>query len=344
MRPVGGLVYIPLMQPLVLGFSLLYRMGCQLRKALYDTGVFSSAKAPIPVLSVGSLGFGGSEKTPLALELLQFLLKMGLKSALVTRGYRGRWERKGGILSVGKGLLGGWRDSGDEAFMIARNLPQAGVYVGKNRLISCRRAQEAGFEVAVLDDGFQHLQLERDLDLVLLDPREKTRLRESFAALKRAHVILLKAGVTDSKRENLKRRYPHARIFVYRVVDRGLYSAHDHQPADPDALAERSILAFCGIARPERFFTLLQSRGLDPVRSLVFADHHPYPPTSLTRIRAALSAARAEAVVTTEKDSIKLGAHGLAGAVPVYYVKIGLEMDGVFWDHISKFLAPLVRA
>jgi tetraacyldisaccharide 4'-kinase len=332
------------MQPAIHGFSLLHRMGSRLRRILYDTALRSPAKAPLTVLSVGSLGFGGSEKTPLAQELLRFLLQIGLKPALVTRGYRGRWERKGGILSEGKVLQGGWRDSGDEPFMIARNLPRVGVYVGRNRLASCRRAQAAGFQVAVLDDGFQHLQLQRDLDLVLFDPGEKIRLRESHAALKRAHVILLKEGIEDSEKEIVKRRYPRARIFVYRVEDQGLYSSQNHQPVEPDALTERPILAFCGIARPERFFTMLQSRGLDPVRRLIFADHHPYPPASLDRIRATLSAARADAAVTTEKDSIKLNAWEPESAVPMYYIKIGLKLDELFYDYISTCLAPLVRA
>ena len=141
----GGLVYIRFMQPVIHFFSLLHRLGCRIRNALYDKGLLAPADAPLPVVSVGNISFGGSEKTPLAQEILRHLLDKGIKPALVTRGYRGRWERTGGVLSQGRGLLGDWREAGDEPFMVALNLPAAGVYVGRDRLASCRLAKADGF-------------------------------------------------------------------------------------------------------------------------------------------------------------------------------------------------------
>ena len=94
------------------------------------------------------------------MHLLTFLKKQGYKPAFVSRGYKGKWERRGGILADGKNIFGSWKDSGDESYMVAKNFPDIGVYIGKNRLISCRKAKDAGFDIVVLDDGFQHQKLQ----------------------------------------------------------------------------------------------------------------------------------------------------------------------------------------
>jgi tetraacyldisaccharide 4'-kinase len=166
------------MKILVLVFSLFSRFVSRIKNFLYDVNILKPKRAPLPVISVGSIFLGGTEKTPLAMEILGWLLERGRRPALVSRGYRGQWEKEGGLVSNGAGLFASWEQSGDEPLMVARAIPRAGVFVGKDRLDSCRRAKDMGFEIAVLDDGFQHRRLGRDLDIVIFSPRERTALRD----------------------------------------------------------------------------------------------------------------------------------------------------------------------
>ena len=162
----------------LLAFSPISRLACRTKDVLYRHGILKARKAPLPTISVGNLSFGGTEKTPLAMELIAHLVRMGHRPAFVSRGYRGSWERTGGILSDGTALLGTWKEGGDEPFMVAKRFPKAGVFVGKDRLASCLKAREMGFTAIVLDDAFQHRRLARDLDIVLVNPAEARPLRE----------------------------------------------------------------------------------------------------------------------------------------------------------------------
>lgn len=195
------MVYSPQrMKSLLFFLSFLYRTGCQIKNWLYERELFKPKRASFPVISVGNITFGGTEKTPLVINLISHFIKKGFKTALISRGYKGKWEKRGGVLSDGKNLLSSWRNSGDEPFMVAQNIPQAGIFIGKNRHLSCQRAEQLGFELAVLDDGFQHRRLHRDLDIVLYDPVEKTALREPFSSLKRAQILLIKKGTDLSQK------------------------------------------------------------------------------------------------------------------------------------------------
>jgi tetraacyldisaccharide 4'-kinase len=182
-----------MMNPLLGVYSMASRAACRLAVARIRAGLIRRRRAPLPVVSVGNLTLGGSEKTPLVMELLGRIPEFGLRPALVTRGYRGRWERGGGVVSDGKTLFAGSEEAGDEPFMAARRFPRVGVFVGKDRYRSCLKAKDLGFDVAILDDGFQHFWLGRDLDIVLHDPRGRgVAFREGIPALKRADFLLLK--------------------------------------------------------------------------------------------------------------------------------------------------------
>ena len=337
----GGLVYIRIMRPVIIMFSLFHRLGCRIRNAMYEAGLLASKEAPLPVVSVGNVSFGGSEKTPLALELLRHLEGKNIRPALITRGYRGRWERTGGVLSRGGELQGSWRDSGDEPYMVALNLPEAGVYIGKDRLASCRMARSDGFQVAVLDDGFQHRRLRRDLDIVLFDPDEKIRLREPVSALKRAHAVFIKQDHPEPPLEKLTRRFPAAQFFSYRVVAQDVYSVTRTEASPLTDWEGKTVLAFCGIARPERFFKLLDSHGVHPGRTIFFADHHPYSPRDIARIKAEMEESGAQAAITTEKDAVKLSARPDCQDLPLYYIKIALDIDPAFFEYMHSRIGTI---
>ncbi len=327
------------MKVLLFIFSLFSRLVCLVKNLFYELGILKPHRAPLPVISVGSIALGGTEKTPLAMELLLFLRGNGFHPALVTRGYGGRWEKEGGVLSDGKKLMGQWTDSGDEPWMVARNIPQAGIFVGRNRLISCGRAIRSGFDIAVLDDGFQHRRLGRDVDIVLFDPREKVSLREPVSALRRAQIILIKKGLAIPGGMVKKAASDGQKIFRYGVTARGFFDLKSKAKVPEESLRGKKALAFSGIANPERFVSLLQATGVEIIGRLKFADHFKYPDSSLKKIRSAAQGSKADVAITTEKDAVKFWARpDPFGDIPVLYLKVGLELDREFYPALEPYL------
>jgi len=320
-------------------FSLCSRFISRIKNFLYDRSFIKPRRAPLPVISVGNISLGGTEKTPLAMELLSRLVALGRRPALISRGYKGRWEKTGGVLSDGRAILGTWQDGGDEPYLIARSFPTVGVYVGKERLTSCQRAAEAGFDIAVLDDGFQHRRLARDLDIVLYSSEEKTALRETLSALHRSDVLLVKAREEkDRAIDRLGSRWTGG-IFTYSVVTRSISDLRTSERLPAERLAKRRLLAFCGIARPGRFVETLREAGLDVVAFLPFPDHHPYPPVSREKIIRACRSQRADALITTGKDAVKIAdRHEEWGDISVYVLEIRLAIEPGFDDRWRAFL------
>lgn len=320
-------------------YSWVSRGATSLKNRLYQAGIFSAKKAGLKVVSVGNISLGGTGKTPLVMEVMRHLQTEGFKTALVTRGYKGRWEKHGGLLTDGEHFFGRWEDSGDEPYMVARNVPGAGVFVGRHRLRSCRLAKVKGFGAAVLDDGFQHRKLHRDLDIVLFNPQEKIP-REPVSSLGRAQVILLPEGQAAFHKEVLARRFPKVHIFTYSVVPKGFFKVTGRLPAPVDTdFRGAACLAFCGIARPERFFNLLRGLGLEPAATMAFPDHHPYPESTLNKILGKYRHMKPQVVLTTEKDAIKLaGRTSFLKAAPVYYLKVGIKVEAGFFEQVRKAL------
>ncbi len=306
--------------------SFFYQAGCQVKNSLYRTGLLRPKKAPLVVVSVGNIAFGGSEKTPFVMALVGAFLKKDFKTAVVTRGYKGNWERSGGILSDGKSRSGAWTESGDEPFMISIRYPEAGVFVGRNRHISCQKAHNRGFEVAILDDGFQHRRLSRDLDIVLFDPAENCPLREPLSSIKRADLLLLKKGSLTKTAQSRIHKLQDMDTFFYSVATEGFYTLDGSEESLAN-LKEKRVLVFCGIARPERFRSLLRDAGIEPVHVLTFSDHFPYPPESVQQIVRVAGTQRAEVCLTTEKDAVKIKDNRAFQDMPTYYLKIGIQIE-----------------
>ncbi len=323
------------MRPLLLLYSAGSRLVCRIRRARSGRGGGRAKRSPIPVVSVGNIALGGSGKTPLAMELLRFLADAGRRPALISRGYKGAWEKTGGVVSDGRSLLANAAQAGDEPLQAALNVPRAGVYVGRDRLESCRKAAAAGFDAAVLDDGFQHFRLARDLDIVLAGAGDGAILREGPSALRSADIVL-HAG--PAPRIPARPDGSAPQLFPYRVVSRGIVP-FGGGPDSPVAAPPEPFLAFCGIARPERFFALLESAGWRPAARLRFPDHHAYPERSLARIAAAARAAACRSLVTTEKDAVKLTERlAAATGLPAHFLKLGLELPDAFFEAVRSRL------
>jgi tetraacyldisaccharide 4'-kinase len=322
-------------------YSLISRTVTSIKNVLHGWGWIKPRRAPLPVISVGNITLGGTGKTPLAIELLDHLLRAGFRPALVTRGYRGLWEKRGGVLSDGRALLAGWREGGDEPFLAAKRLPRAGVFCGRRRIVSCRRAAAMGFDAAVLDDGFQHRALRRDLDIVLHDPESRGARREPLSALKRADIILHPRSASEDAVGLLRREAPGALIRAFSVVPRSCLKVSGAAPDGEESVPLERLrgargLAFCGLAGPGRFFATVERLGLVLAETIVFPDHHDYPERSWMRIRERCSRLRPDVVLTTEKDAVKLaGRPGVPGDVPLFALRIGLELDADVLDAVA---------
>lgn len=287
-----------------------YHAVQKIRAEAYRWRILHSRKAAIPVLSVGNLLMGGSGKTPFTIYLAELLVKLGFRPAIVSRGYRGSNREK--FLVVGDGRSGeplvGPSISGDEPFLIAKRLPKIPALVGRTRIHAVEAAKKLfGCNVVVLDDGFQRLQLERDLDIVLLNGTEDHmfplgRLREPISALTRADIVVL---VGSASMPGSAARYAHD-VPIFRCgsvpleLRKGLGAGESSDPSD---YAGQAVVLVCGIANPERFRQTAESLQWRVLDHLVYPDHYVFSDAELTTILRQRSGAP---IVTTEKDWVKL--------------------------------------
>ena len=250
---------------------------------------------------------GGSGKTPVVAALARLLRQRGERPVILTRGY-GRRHATEGVLVVSDGqrVLESVEQSGDEPQMLARMLPGVPVLVGADRyLAGAFAARHFAATVSILDDGFQHVQLERDVDLLLVsvdDLNDRVvpagHLRELPAAAQLADALLVAGSEADvmAVADALK----HPTKFRVKTTYGGVPEALSRAPE-----ADRRVVAFAGIARPDRFFNALHSLGYEVVRELTFPDHHWYSAGDIARIQAAARDANAPTIVTTEKDAVR---------------------------------------
>jgi tetraacyldisaccharide 4'-kinase len=246
-------------------FELLWRGVNRLRRALYRRGLLKGRRLPRPVVSVGNLAAGGAGKTPAVITIARYLAKRGFRVAVLTRGY-GRNEKVSGIVTS----LDAAR-FGDEPVLMKSKLKNVDVIVGSNRYDNALQfLNQNDCDLFVLDDGFQHLQLARDVDVVI--DTAGGVMREGRSALADADFVI---------RRNLRM-------------------------AVPDELASKRLFAFAGLADNDQFFASLRALGLSVAGTKGFRDHHRYTPADIAAVKAAARDAGAEIAVTTEKDAVKI--------------------------------------
>jgi tetraacyldisaccharide 4'-kinase len=313
-----------------------------LRVLLYRNNVFPVYRSEIPVISVGNLSVGGTGKTPMVDYLAKFFLGRGKKVAVVSRGYGARTGPGVQVVCRGAGPLLGPGKCGDEPFLLARRNPTARVYVSPRRREGIRLAAEQGAEVVILDDGFQHLAVARDLDIVLLDagfPLGNGRvlpagnLREFPGALRRGDLFLLTRCEEGDASPAPALPGPVCRC-RHVLAETAVSLAGEAVPLT--GLAGRKCLAFAGIANPEGFFSDLAEKGLKPCKVLHFPDHAVYD-KNVTR--SIMEAAKGmDFLLTTEKDGGKLRAEDFP--IPCYQVPLGLDFPemGPLEKHLREFI------
>lgn len=322
--------------------SALYVLGVRWRNARYDRQLHATQRAALPVISIGNITVGGTGKTPLVIETVRRLCEFGRRPAILTRGYRATA-----------------RQSADEVMEFARELAGVPVVVNPDRVAGARAARaDFNADCLVLDDGFQHRRLQRDLDVVVIDALDPWgggrvlpagNLREPLGGLARADLLVISrsnqvAPATLARIEALLRdRAPDAERLCATVEPQSVVYPNERTEA-VEALAYHCVLPICGIGNPATFLHCVGQLAGRVCEPLVFGDHQRYNEHHLRKIAARAERGGADLVVTTRKDWVKLAplwtSH--AGAAPeLARLEIRLELqdvDGVFDNHLQRAL------
>jgi tetraacyldisaccharide 4'-kinase len=307
--------------------SLVWQVIVRTRAAAYRKGFFRSKRLPGTVISVGNLTAGGTGKTPLVLWLAERLHAEGKRAAVLTRGYRGVPAGPGGV------------PQSDEVAIYRTRLQHiAELGVGANRFASGKILSRHGVEWFVLDDGFQHMQLARNVDIVLLDATDPFAsgfmipaglLREPKSALGRADIVVVTRSARTPAIETIVQRVTPAPIFhaVTQLLDVVKFPSHPAASSEPLAnWRTKKAFAFCGIGNPQAFFDDLSKWGGSVSGHFSFPDHHTYTQTDIEKLEARARDSGAEILLCTEKDIFNLRNIQLP-QTPVYCARISLDVS-----------------
>ena len=300
--------------------SVLYQGWQETRTAAYSVGLLRSVRMPRPVVSIGNLTLGGTGKTPTVMTVCRFLLAQGHRPVVLSRGYGGRSAKTIRVVSASAGIEPGPEEVGDEPSLMADRLWGVPVVVSSDRVAAARYALGAlQPDVFVLDDGYQHLRLKRDLNLLVVDAMEpfgngyvfpRGTLRESVRQLGRADAVLLTHVVDPDRTLELQKfireYFSDPRIFTsrHRIVELIPFSSGSSLPFEN--IKGMRLLAVTGIGQPDRFVRMLQEGGADSAAACVYPDHYRYRPEDLDAIEGEAKRLDAVGIVTTEKDAVRI--------------------------------------
>ena len=359
--------------------SLLWGAGARLRLAAYQRNYLPKRRLRAFTICVGNMTAGGTGKTPMVQWLLEGLDSRGRSLGVILRGYR-RMEPEDATI-IPPGAAAPPRKTGDEAQVILRYLQRQGIAapvgIGADRYRVGRQLEAIGpLETIVLDDGFQHVALERDIDLVLIDVTNPFggdamiplgRLREPLSGLARASAFVLTRTVEGGNYESIKQRLkqwnPLAPIFSSRLESVAAVHASSGEDAPIDALRKRRVVAFCGLGNPDPFWRNLEDLGIKLMDRIRFQDHHRYSTEDVGRILAIARRHQAHVLITTEKDLVNLvhavDAHAidpeqlskqsldvraaeLFGATPLAWMRVRVVVDQ--GDELLDWIEERMRA
>lgn len=333
----------------------LYGWLMRLRSFLYSHNIFDNHSFSVPVISVGNLTMGGSGKTPVVIFLAQLLLKNNIRPAIISRGYGGKAKNEVNIVSDGKSLLLDSTEAGDEPRLIAETVPQAVVLTGKKRKHPCSYAtKHFACDVIILDDGFQHLSVKRDLDLVLFNEATLQQnyhvlpggvLREPFSALQRADSFLITgcSGHVSSNTQKfisfLQTNWKNTPLFLTRFLPQHFIDGAGKNIAF--SAVNNKFMAFCGIASPQRFQKSIEDLPQDCVGFKSFPDHQSYTQDEIDALTSEAQDKGASAFLTTEKDLVKIKSLNLR--LPIYALHMAVLADKDLEDFIMQRINSCLR-
>jgi len=359
----------PFFEPFLFIISIGYGGLAKLRENLYKKGFLQSKRLPCPVISIGNITVGGSGKTPMTIYVAELIKHLGYGVAIISRGYKGQAEKIGGVVYDGRMICMGPDEAGDEPFMIAERLKTLPVIVGQNRFKAGILAiKEFRPDVLLLDDAFQHLKLNRDIDLVLLDSKKpfgnaylfpRGTLRETTSALLRGDAVILTRSdvgkqVSLSQIKNFVPKKPIFHSFhtpyIYKIITGNSLESPDRlnisSKYDFDIFKGNRVFAFSGLASNDDFRRTIESFTCKLVKFSEFPDHHPYSNRELDEIVKSAMDLSAEFIFTTEKDYVRI-AHKIKW--PIDLIVIGIEIsfgenDIAFKSFIKNRLQGLMKS
>lgn len=311
-------------------FSLVYEQLVNMKLLCYKTGILGKEKLNCYVISLGNITVGGTGKTPTAQRLARDIRDMGYKVVILNRGYRSKWHGEVGIVSDGENLHMDAAEAGDEAYMLAKHLPNVPVLIGAERAVTGKYAIEHfGAEVAILDDGYQHWQLIRDMDILLVDAVNvfgnghllpRGTLRESMSHISRADVCLItkvdqaEAGAGEYIRDTVHKYNADAKIVESIHQPRCFIPLAEwfidlaSEGVSVESISGKQIMAVSAIGNPASFEQTLRDLGAEIMESIRYPDHHEYTVKEMRDVLQQADALGAESIVITEKDAVKIPA------------------------------------
>ncbi|MDA0691308.1 MAG: tetraacyldisaccharide 4'-kinase [Nitrospinae bacterium] len=320
---------------LLKGASLFYCLGLRLNRWAYRFGISPTRRLPVRVISVGNLTLGGTGKTPIVIMIAEILRGHGYKPAILSRGYGGSSKEAVNVVCDGQNILLSADVAGDEPRMIAERLKNIPVLTGKNRYLTGSVAIDRfGVDTLILDDGFQHRALCRDLNILLFDQKKPLgngnlfpagELRESAKESDRADLICFTRCSPSGNATFLKAQLPLNTPVIKTALRPGAVVRLDnHDTLDVEILKDQAVAAFCGIAKPGDFRATLETAGARVVFYRAFGDHHRYVADELQSLDREALDAGAKYVLVSEKDSVKIDASLFS--IPVLKLIVDVEI------------------
>ncbi|MER3630774.1 MAG: tetraacyldisaccharide 4'-kinase [Blastocatellia bacterium] len=322
-------------------FGVAYGAAMQFRSWLYDRGLLSQYSLGRKTICVGNLTVGGTGKTPVTRHIAEIFANAGLRPCILTRGYGRREPSRRVVVSGPDGIIENSDISGDEPLELARELKEKAIIIADPDRVAAARFAIDQFapDLFLLDDGFQHLRVTRDLNLLLIDatnpfdndyPLPAGTLRECPRAIARADAILITrteiAGDLQPLKDSIRRHNSRVPIFEAAFVIKGFRPLANRQAlVNAAEIVGPKVLAFCGIANPKAFQLLLEKYSVRAAELLVFDDHQRYSASQIAAIRAAAKKIGADALITTEKDAVKLS--GSDFSIPCYSARIEVAVS-----------------
>lgn len=343
----GGAVAAALLWVLRI-FSFIYGLGVDCKLGLYKLGLLQRHKLACRVISLGNITVGGTGKTPTAQRLAMIIRDMGYRVVILNRGYRAGWRGSVGLVSDGRRIYMSVSEAGDEAYLLAKNLPGVAVVIGKNRTVTGDYAvANLNADFIILDDGYQHWQLARDLDVVLIDSINvfgnnyllpRGTLREPLTHLDRAHAFLLTRSdqATDDARDVIRDtlgRYNDQALVVGSVHNPRCFIeiAEWYKGVRPETVAleavcGKRVLPFSALGNPSSFEQTIAGLGAAVVGSVRYPDHHDYTMAEMQEVMQKAVDCQAYALATTEKDAVKIPSEFIHSDRPLPVYVLGIEV------------------
>jgi tetraacyldisaccharide 4'-kinase len=333
--------------------SLMYGAAVKIRAALYRSGILKTRSVGVPVISVGNITMGGTGKTPLAEWIASHLAARGHRVCVLTRGYRRANPSKRVVVSDGERIVADAEQAGDEAMMLAQSLlTKAAVLCDADRVAGARWAIEnLNPDVLLLDDGFQHVRIARDLDIVTIDatnPRGNGWLlpagilREPITSLSRADCIVVTrtGNAMDAGLQKEIEKATDSPTFRSTPLIRRIRALDSPDiQSDSETLRKQPTAAFCAIGNPNAFFEQLRDERFNLRHTEAFRDHHKYSQTDIDRISRQAADAGAQALITTAKDAVKLAS--MRFTLPCYVVEIEMQIENA--DGLLALIADAIQ-